>query len=377
MSTRDSDVVVIGGGIMGTSTAFFLCRRGLSVTLIERDLVGQKASGSSFGNLRRQGRPISHLPLANRANTLWTTLPDILGEEIEVLRSGHLRIGYSDRPELIDEFTHYARQASETGLDLDVLHGDRLHARFPFLGPEVLVGSYSPEDGHSNPRQVAPAFARVAKASGATILEKTCVRHAAREGDHFLIETEEGERIRSRSLVIAAGAWSASLASAFGEPVDLVARGPTMLVTEPAPYVIRPSIGVVTPVEEESLYFRQIPRGNVIVGGSYRGSPSVDTGRAYVNPMHTLSQLRQIRRLAPVLSTLNIIRVWSGVEGYTPDNLPVIGPSGSIADLYYAFGFSGGGHQLGPGVGDVIAEVIDTGSTSTPIDDFSIGRFYD
>lgn len=377
MSFHDSDVIIIGGGIMGASTAFFLRRRGLSVTLIERDLVGQKASGSSFGNLRRQGRPISHLPLANRASGLWTTLPDIIGEEIEVLISGHLRIGYSDRPELIDEFQDYARQAGETGLDLEVLQGERLHARFPFLGPEVLVGSYSPEDGHSNPRQVTPAFARAAKASGATIAENTRVKHAAKEGDHFVIESADGKRFRARSLVIAAGAWSASLASAFGEAVSLVARGPTMLVTEPAPYVIQPSVGVVTPVEEESLYLRQIPRGNVIVGGSHRGSPSVETCRAYVNPLYTLSQLRQLRRLAPILSTLNVIRVWSGVEGYTPDNLPVVGPSSSVNGLYYAFGFSGGGHQLGPGVGDVIAELIDTGSTSTPIDDFSVGRFRD
>jgi sarcosine oxidase subunit beta len=347
----------------------------MSVVLLERDKIGQKASGSSFGNLRRQGRPISQLPLANRASAVWKTLPALLGEQIEVMLSGHLRVGYNNRPELIDEFSDYARQARCTGLELEVLHGKELHDRFPFLGAEILVGSYSAEDGHSNPRQVAPAFARAAKSNGAHIAENTRVVEASKQGAEFFVEADNGDRYLAPSLVVAAGAWSSEFAAAFGEPVTIVGRGPTMLVTEPAPYVIRPSVGVVTPVEKESVYFRQIPRGNIIVGGSTRGSANVETCRANVNPKYTLSQLRQLHRLVPVLGQLNVIRVWTGVEGYTADNLPVIGPSSRVDGLFYAFGFSGGGHQLGPGVGDVLAEVIDTGITSTPIGEFGIGRF--
>lgn len=375
MKTQRSDVVVIGGGIMGASTTFFLRQRSLSVTLLERDRVGQKASGSSFGNLRRQGRPISQLPLANRANALWASLPDLLGEEIEVMFSGHIRVGYNDRPELIENFTDYARQARDVGLDLEVLQGNELKERFPFFGPEVLVASYSAADGHSNPRQVAPAFARVAAANGAHVLEHTPVRQVAKHGEDFIVETEDGGRFQSRAVVLAAGAWSNALAESFGEPVGIVSRGPTMLVTEPVSYAIRPCLGVVTPVEEESIYLRQIPRGNVIVGGSKRGSASAKTGRAIVDPRNTLSQLRQVPRLVPALRNLNVIRVWSGVEAYTSDGLPVIGRSARVDGLYYACGFSGAGHQLGPGVGDVIAELIDTGNTSTPIEEFEIGRF--
>jgi sarcosine oxidase subunit beta len=75
------------------------------------------------------------------------------------------------------------------------------------------------------------------------------------------------------------------------------------------------------------------------------------------------------------LTRLNIIRVWSGVEGYMPDDRPIMGRSGKVDGLYYAFGFCGHGFQLGPGVGDVMAELIDTGATSTPIDPFAIQRF--
>jgi len=371
---NSSDVIVIGGGIMGASTALFLRQRGIEVTLLERDRVGQKASGSSFGNLRRQGRPMSQLPLANHSSMLWSQLSESLGPDIEVDFSGHIRVAYSDRPELIEDFTNYANEASAMGLQLEVFSGKALHERFPFLGPEVLVGSYSPQDGHSNPRQVAPACARAASAQGAQIHENTAVASAEKTGDEFRIETSDGRQFSAPSLVVAAGAWSNSLAAAFGEEIGIVSRGPTMLVTEPAPYFIRPCLGVVTPVEEESVYLRQIPRGNVIVGGSTRGTADTTTSRATVNPKNTLSQLRQLHRLVPALGHLNVIRVWSGVEGYTPDGMPVIGRSERVSGLYYACGFSGGGHQLGPGVGDVIAELIDTGTTTVPIEEFGIGR---
>lgn len=375
MKTQYSDVIVIGGGIMGACTTLFLRQRGIAVTLLERDRIGQKASGSSFGNLRRQGRPISQLPLANRSSALWAQLSEALGAELEVEFSGHVRVGYNDRPDLVENFTDYARQAGENGLNLEVFSGKELHERFPFFGPEVLVGSYSPLDGHSNPRVVASACARAAGENGAHIHENTTVSSAQKVGEEFVVATDSGLRFAAPSLVIAAGAWSNSLAEAFGEKIGIVSRGPTMLVTEPAPYFIRPSLGVVTPVEEESIYLRQISRGNVIVGGSTRGLASTQTGRAIVDPKNTLSQLRQLRRLVPALRQLNVIRVWSGVEGYTPDDMPVIGRSEREAGLYYACGFSGGGHQLGPGVGDVIAELIDTGETDIPIEDFRIGRF--
>ena len=130
-----------------------------------------------------------------------------------------------------------------------------------------------------------------------------------------------------------------------------------------------------TPIEHETVYFRQIPRGNIIIGGSTRGPVVPDLWRAHVQPRNTLSQLRQIQRLAPAFARLHVIRVWSGIEGYTPDDQPVMGASERVSGLYYAFGFSGAGFQLGPAVGDVMAELIDTGATDVPLDDYRVGRF--
>jgi sarcosine oxidase subunit beta len=128
-------------------------------------------------------------------------------------------------------------------------------------------------------------------------------------------------------------------------------------------------------VAEEVVYFRQIPRGNVIFGGGLRGPAYPELGRAYVEPENTLRQLRELRRLAPALARLSVIRVWSGIEGYVDDDRPIMGPSHRVSGLYYAFGFCGHGFQLGPGVGDVMAELIDTGATTTPIELFHIARF--
>lgn len=370
-----SDVVIVGGGIMGSSAAFFLRQRGCSVTLLERGLVGQQASGTNFGNVRRQGRYLGQLPLANRASLIWRRTPELIGEDVEYLQSGHIRVCYRDRPETVGQLEKYARDARPLGLDLELLSSAALRSRFPFFGPEVLAGSYSPEDGHANPRLVAPAFARAAKRIGAGIFENTRIVSAEKNGEDFQVTSEDGRVFRAPILLITAGAWANLLSAQFGETVDLVSRGPTMSVTEPVPYSIRPAVGVFTPAEEETVYFRQIPRGNVIIGGSYRGPAYPDVCRAYVKPENTLSQLRQIRRLAPALQRLNIIRVWSGIEGYLPDSLPVMGRSERVSGLHYAFGFSGSGFQVGPGVGETMAELIATGATSTPIEPYRISRF--
>jgi glycine/D-amino acid oxidase-like deaminating enzyme len=373
MAERSSDVIVVGGGIMGSCAAFFLRRRGRSVTLIERGLVGQQASGVNFGNVRRQGRFLPQLPLANRARETWGRLAELVGEDCEFLALGHMRVCF--RPELVGQFEAYARSAREYGLELELLTPKMLRERFPYLGPDILAGSLSPLDGHANPRLISPAFARAARRLGAVIEENTEVLSIEKAGEDFHVETATGMTCRAPAVLVTAGAWSDRLCAAFGEPVPLTAHGPQMAVTEPARYVIEPSIGVSTPVTAESVYLRQIPRGNVIMGGGTRGPALPAICRSYVEPRNTLAQLGQFRRLVPALEKLHIIRVWTGIESYLPDDNPIMGPSARVPGLYYAFGFCGHGFQLGPGVGDVMAELIDTGATSTPIEPFTMARF--
>jgi sarcosine oxidase, subunit beta len=371
--TEAADVIIVGGGIMGSSAAFFLRRRGRSVILLERGLVGQQASGANFGNVRRQGRFLPQLPLANRSRGIWGRLKELLGEDGEFLAAGHLRICYRERQ--LERLEAYARDAKPYGLELELLTQNALKDRFPFIGPDAIAGSYSERDGHANPRLAAPAFAYAARREGARVLESADVLVIEKNGEDFRVATAAGETFRAPILLIAAGAWSAELSAQFGEPVPLVPRGPQMAVTEPVPYLIHPVLGVLSDVAEEGVYMRQIPRGNVIFGGGNRGLAFTDIKRAYVLPQNTLSQLTQVRRVVPALKALSVIRVWSGIEGYLPDDIPIIGPSSKVSGLYYAFGFCGHGFQLGPGVGDTMAELIDEGATTTPIEPFHIRRF--
>lgn len=368
-----ADVLIIGGGIMGASTAFFLRQRGVSVILLERWLVGQQASGVNFGNTRRQGRFLEQLPLANRSHDVWTRLPELLGEDAELLRAGHLRCAY--RQDAADKMEVYAREAREYGLELELLSKAALRSRYPFLGPEVIAGSLSAQDGHANPRLAAPAFGRGAARAGAHIYENTEVTTLAKDGEDFRAVCADGREFRAPVMLVSSGAWASKMSAQFDEPVPLVVRGPQMAVTEPAPYVIGPSLGVAGGTLEETLYFRQVKRGNIVMGGCGRGPSTTDPRYAPVLPEHTLTQFRQMARLAPVVTKLNIIRVWSGVEGYMPDDLPIMGPSATTSGLHYAFGFCGAGFQVGPGVGETMAELIATGATSTPIAPFSITRF--
>jgi len=371
----ESDVAIIGGGLMGASSAFFLRQRGISVTLLETDKVGRQASGTNFGNVRRQGRPIGQLPLANRAIRIWRQASELLGSDVEYLQSGHMRVCFRDQPDTVGRMEDYARAARAEGLELELLSGNALRARYPWLGPEVLAGSLSPSDGHANPRLAAPAFARAAVRQGARLFEDTRIAHVTRLAEGFELEAEDGRRFRAPVVLVTAGAWAGGIAAQLGETARITPRAPTMSVTEPVPYAIAPAMGVMTSREVESVYFRQVARGNIVIGGSTRAPSYPDLYRAYVLPENTMTQFHHLRRMAPALARLNVIRVWTGIEGYTDDDLPVMGPSPTVPGLFHAFGFSGSGFQIGPGVGETMAELIATGTTDIALEDYSIARF--
>ncbi len=204
MTPTRTDVIVVGGGIMGAATAFFLRRRGVSVALLERGLVGQQASGVNFGNVRRQGRFLPQLPLANRARAIWGRMGELLGEDAEFIPTGHVRVAF--REEDVARIAAHAEAVREYGLELEIIHGNALHDRFPFLAREALAGSFSPLDGHANPRLAAPAFGRAARRDGALVVENAEVLAIEKAGEDFVVETPAG-RFRAPVVQISAGAW--------------------------------------------------------------------------------------------------------------------------------------------------------------------------
>lgn len=366
------DAIVLGGGLMGTASAYFLARRGVRVTIVERGRIGTGATVASFGNVRRSGRHLSELPLAHRSLEHWHAAEAMLGRDVEFRATGHLRLVFGMTG--LAAMRAYIEAARTCGLVLEELGAGDVRARFPGLGPDAIGGSISPRDGSGNPRLIAPAFAAAASRLGARVVEQVEVGTIGRTASGFDVATSAGT-FGGEILLNTAGAWGARIAAGFGEHVPLVARGPQMGVTEPLPHRILPVVGVWSGDGTEG-YFRQVERGNIVFGGGVeRTEVSLDTGFAQADPARLPVQLRHMLRLLPAIADVAVIRTWSGCEGYVADVLPVMGPSATTPGLFHAFGFSGHGFQLGPGVGDVMAELIATGRSETPIGDFRIDRF--
>ncbi|MBE9640273.1 NAD(P)/FAD-dependent oxidoreductase [Salipiger mangrovisoli] len=363
-------VIVLGGGLMGSATAFFLARRGIRVRLIERGHVGAGATVASFGNIRRTGRALEQLPLAKRSLDLWNRTGELLGRDVEFRATGHLRLIFDEASRA--DMLRFAEAARPWGLELDQLEPAEIRRRFPGLGPSAIGASFSPRDGSANPRLVAPAFADAAARAGAEIIAHAGVPRIEKTEAGFEARTAQGT-FGADVLVNCAGAWGAEIAHHFGEPVPLTAHGPQMGVTEPLPHRILPVVGIWS--QDSGAYLRQVERGNVVFGGGVPRVPVAETGFAQYDPAGLTVQLAKVVQLCPALADVAIIRQWSGCEGYLSDMLPVIGASGTTPGLFHAFGFCGHGFQLGPGVGETMAELIATGTSTTPIAVMSIERF--
>ena len=368
-----ADAVIIGGGIVGGSAALFMRRAGLSVILLDKGFCGAQASGVNYGGVRRQGRAPEQLPLAQRSHELWARLPELIGIDGEYVRSGHLKLARTEAH--FASLEAYAAKVRPLGLDVELIGGNAIRERFPWLPGDVAGASLCAEDGHANPRLVAPAFARAALAAGAKVLENTPVIEARETGDGFAILAGGGSasdtiEIRSRLLFNCAGAWSDRFAGSFGEPVPLQRIYPSMVVTEPMPFRLPMSLGE----EGGGFYGRQVTRGNYVMGGG-RGTPleNPDFSRPSVNAASSV-MLRAIE-LFPHLKNAQVIRFWSGSESEMPDDNPVIGPSSRVDNLFHAFGFCGAGFQTGPAVGAILCDLAVKGETETPIDAFRIDRF--
>jgi len=362
-----TDVAIVGGGIVGSSAALALRRMGIGVVLLERDLCGSRSSGVNYGGVRRQGRPVSQLPLAQRAHRIWGGLAGLLGTDGEYIRSGHFKIARSESD--MASLERYRALSSDFDLGLELISGARLREQCPWLGTRAVGGSLCAEDGQANPRLVSPAFALAAQRAGAQVFERHRVDEVAHDGAMFMVRSGNALEVQAPVLLNCAGAWAGAIASQFGETPPMYSRSPLMAVTEPVPHFMKWSLGV----EGGGIYCRQVERGNVVLGGGSGIMLDAERSRAEREGIATLAV--QAIELLPVLRHAHIIRTWGGTEGYLPDREPVLGPSRTTPGLFHGFGFAGAGFQIGPAAGEVLADLARDGRTDTPIDAFAIERF--
>ena len=363
-----ADVAIVGGGLVGSSAALALRGMGISVVLLDKGFCGAQASGVNYGGVRRQGRPPEQIPLAQRAHRIWPRLKEIIDIDGEFERSGHLKLARTESE--MASLEAYAVRVADMGLDLELIGHNGLRERFPWISGDVTGASLCAGDGHANPRLVSAAFARAAERAGATVLEHTPVHHLERDPDGFRLFAGEGIEVKTTYAINCAGAWAGSFAAAFGEPVPLSRIYPSLIVTEPVPALMNVNIGA----EGGGIYARQVARGNCIVGGA-RGKAIADPDFSRPTGAGILAIMNRAAEVFPALRHAHAIRFWSGTEGEMIDRNPVIGFSGTTPGLIHAFGFSGAGFQIAPGVGEVLAELIRDGRSSTPIEAFSIDRF--
>ncbi|WP_332117555.1 FAD-binding oxidoreductase [Azorhizobium caulinodans] len=363
------DVLIIGGGLHGCSTALHLARRGVKALVIEKDHAGRHASGVNAGGVRRLGRVFVEVPLSVASMELWHSIRDLVDDDCGFESHGQVKVA-EDEGDLALLAERVAKLNALGFTHEELIGQDELRALLPAVSSHCVGGIVSRADGAALPFRTVLAFRNAAIRLGATFLEGRPAGLPERRGGLWRVkvgdQTHEGP-----VLVNAAGAWADRIAAALGEPVPLEVIAPMLMITLRMPPFVKPVVGAT----RRPLSFKQYANGTVLIGGGHRGIADRDTNRTSLDFGKLAFNARTAAEIFPIMAEAQINRAWAGIEARMPDDIPVIGPSLQAEAAYHAFGFSAHGFQLGPIVGSILAELITTGASNLPIAPFSIGRF--
>ncbi len=366
MNRIDTEVLVIGGGISGTSATWRLAEKGREVILLDKGRIGEEASGRAGGGVRQQYRDPAELPFSMKAVEMWEEMAQVLDEDLEYERGGNYRLLLS-QDEL--EFGQMRlKREQDLGLEVFFWTPEETRAHLPFLAPDLpLYGAtYCPSDGTANPLKVTKAIGRAAEAAGADI-------HAGEPAQSFTIADGKIKEVitnsaiyRPRKVILAAGPWSAELLLELGVMLHLLIRQNHILLTQAVPKIIPGFISYSTG------YMRQAKDGNIHLGARILTGHGYDKSLDYRALMDVA---REAPVIVPFLRELNIIRAFCGLITITPDAIPVIDLVPGIENLYLMTGFSGHGFCLGPYMGRVVADWVCQGECPQDLSAFSFARF--
>ena len=345
-----TDVVVVGGGVIGCSIAYHLAREATTVTVIERAMPASPpaASWASAGGLRAQGRHAADRPLALEAASRWRTLERELDADLAVSLGGHLHVAESADEASVVEARVRADRAG--GLAIELVEGARLREIAPVLARTAVAGAWTAGDGQADPVLVTRAFAAAARRGGVRFLAGEARPSVDATGAVVGVVTSDGERLASAKVVLATGAWSAALLADLGLGLPLRWRALQMLRSAPAPFRCAPTLTAVG----RNLSLKQSPDATILVGGRWFGVGTGAIPRAAPDIASGARQWDGATALVPALQRLAVVARWAGVEAQTLDGLPLIGPS-DVEGLYLATGFSNHGFQISPAVGRLVA----------------------
>jgi sarcosine oxidase, subunit beta len=360
------DVAVVGAGIQGLATALFLARAGRDVVVFERGDSWREASGVNAGSLAIQNKRLPLVPLAREALRQWASFQQELGD-VGFVRSGGLRVAESE--EDVARLRESADQQRALGLHLEWLEGDAVRQCAPWLGHDVAAATLCVDDGFAIPLVAGPVLLAAVRKTGVTVWPHTPVLAICPDGDHLRLETSRGAA-RCRTLVVAAGVWSGEIAGLVGVTLPIDLDVDMLTITEAAPPVMDRIVTHVRGV----LTLKQYPNGTCMIGGGWQGRGDIATRRKDLDYESLLHNLRVAAAVVPALTGLNVVRSWAGLEGATPDLLPLLGRLPGQRNVFVT-ACARGGWTLGPMLGRLLAELIVHGETSLPIGAFDPARF--
>jgi sarcosine oxidase subunit beta len=361
--------MVIGGGLMGSSTALHLAMRGQRVVVVEKDSPGRHASGVNAGGLRQLNRHPAEIPLTVAAAEVWRNIRSLVDSDCDVKLAGQLRV--AEDPDDLEKLERRAALVRSLGYHHEQIIGrDHLYRLAPALAPHCVGALYSAWDGFARPYHALTAFRHKAESLGVVYRSGQRVTGLERSGEGWRLVTDD-DRFEGAMLANCAGAWSSRVCAALGEPVPLHTGAPMMMVTERLPHFLDPVVGAAS----RKLSFKQMQNGTVLIGGAHLARHDMGRETTEIDFIKLRESSRTAIELFPRMRRVRIVRCWAGLEAFMPDQIPVIGPSSTAPGVWHAFGFSAHGFQLSPVVGRILSELILDGTSSLPIEPFSIRRF--
>jgi glycine/D-amino acid oxidase-like deaminating enzyme len=415
-----TDVVVIGGGVIGISAAYHLARKGLSVALAEKGHVGAEQSSRNWGWCRQQGRARAEIPLAREALRLWDDMQSESGADAGFRRTGVLFL--TRKPEELAAWEKWAAIAREQQVHSTVLSAAEVAERLPGNTEPWIGGLHTPSDGRAEPSMAVPALAIAARNRSVTIHQDCAARGLETQGGRVSAVVTEKGTIRTQSVLLAGGAWSSLFCRRHGVELPVGLVNATACRTTPAPEITSGALGTdhycirrrldggftlalrgrgtveLTPdlfryAGEFLPTYKQRRKGlkvsfgksffdQIIRGTNWRlDQPSPFEAERVRDPAPDMSlvnsALAALIEANPGLKDIRIAEAWGGTIDVTPDTVPVISAVDSLPGFFLATGFSGHGFGLGPAAGKLAADVL-TGDT--PLVDpaaYSYHRFVD
>ena len=362
-------VVIVGGGIMGGATAYYLARRGVQPLVLERSAIGVEASARSAGGVRAQCRDQLERSLAMASIRLWEGLEADLDFDIEYVQGGNIRLAANE--ERMAQLVAEAEEELADGLVVEVWNRDELRRRAPYLSDMFIGAKYCATDGVANPIRSTWGFAVAARRAGATLLTHTEAVDVETQAGQVTSVLARGRNeeisIETPLLIQAGGAWSPLLGQALGIHIPVEPARNFIGVTQR----VKPFFTEFVSSHDMRLYFRPARMGQVHVGGVLVTTRSSNK----IVPAEGLTHLSQVVLMVPALRNTNFLRAWAGTLAMTPDRLPIIGPVEGLRGYLLATGFSGHGFCLGPIVGKLLSEWVLDGEPSMSLDELNLSRF--